>query len=174
MANVGGMARDYGPMTTIHHLDCGLLETGLGRACCHCLGVMADDRVVLVDTGIGLLDCADPSGRLGQELIDAAGFRFDEARTAVRQLEAIGIDRSRVTDVILTHADPDHTGGLADFPHARVHVSSEVLAAVSAGEARYRHSHFEHNPTWIEHAASGDEWYGLPVRQVLPDMGISV
>lgn len=153
-------------MLSILHLDCGLLETAHGRACCHCLALVEAGRVALVDAGIGLLDCRRPDDRLGRELIDAAGFRFDESRTAIRRLEERGFLPDQVEDVVLTHADPDHTGGLADFPHATVHVSSEERAALAAGEARYQASHFDHAPRWMEHAPTGDSWQGLPARRV--------
>ena len=34
-------------------------------------------------------------------------------------------------DIVLTHGDPDHAGGLADFPTAAVHLSAEEHAAVA-------------------------------------------
>lgn len=79
--------------------------------------------MALIDTGIGLQDCADPVGRLGQELIDLAGFRFDESQTAVRQIERLGLNPAEVRHSVLTHCDPDHVGGLADFPEAEVHAN---------------------------------------------------
>jgi glyoxylase-like metal-dependent hydrolase (beta-lactamase superfamily II) len=52
-----------------------------------------------------------------------AGFLFHEEDTTVRQVEKLGFRTKDVTHVVLTHCDPDHAGGLADFPHADVHVA---------------------------------------------------
>ena len=153
-------------MARLVHLDCGLIESPAGPACCHCVAAVEGGRAALVDCGIGLLDCADPEGRLGRELIDVVGFRCDADRTALRRLERLGVRAGGVEDVVLTHADPDHTGGLADFPGARVHVSAEELGAGRAGGARYVGAHFAHGPRWVEHASAGAEWFGLAARRL--------
>jgi glyoxylase-like metal-dependent hydrolase (beta-lactamase superfamily II) len=49
------------------------------------------------------------------------------ARALARQLRRLQIDPARVTDVFITHADPDHTGGLDALPNARVHLGREEL-----------------------------------------------
>jgi glyoxylase-like metal-dependent hydrolase (beta-lactamase superfamily II) len=156
------------PMPHALHLNAGLLDSPLGPAACHCIVLMHhNDHVALIDTGIGLLDCRDPDRRLGRELIDAAGFRFDQARTARRQLEQHRIDPDRVTDILLTHADPDHTGGLADFPGAAVHIAAEEHAALTAGRSpRYRTTHIEHQPRWSIHHPNSDRWHDLTARPV--------
>ncbi|MEM1330782.1 MAG: MBL fold metallo-hydrolase [Planctomycetota bacterium] len=152
--------------TEVHHLDCGRLESPLGPACCHCLAIVSGHCVALVDSGIGLLDCADPEARLGRELIDLAGFRFDPELAAVRLLASRGISPERVTDIVLTHADPDHTGGLADFPGATVHLAAEELEAVRSGAPRYVAAHFEHSPRWQANTPSNTELFDVPVRPV--------
>jgi glyoxylase-like metal-dependent hydrolase (beta-lactamase superfamily II) len=154
-------------LTIVHHLNCGTLHAPPNpKGSCHCLLLQDGDRLALVDTGIGLLDVQRPLERIGQALIDAAGFQFDEAETAVRRVEALGLRPGDVTDVVVTHADPDHTGGLADFPDARVHVAGEELASVERGHARYVPAHFAHRPKWVRHAASARQWFGLEARPV--------
>ena len=99
---------------------------------CHCLLLQDQERLALVDTGIGLLDVQNPLERLGQPLIDMAGFQFHESDTAVRRIEALGLSPADVRHVVLTHGDPDHAGGLADFPDAQVHLSQEEHAHVTS------------------------------------------
>ncbi|MBA4062135.1 MAG: MBL fold hydrolase [Isosphaera sp.] len=156
-------------MTTVHHINCGFIQVPGGpKAVCHCL-LLEDARgLALVDAGIGLLDCRDPDGRVGRPLIDLVGFQFDEADTAARQVERLGFRPADVTDIVLTHADPDHAGGLADFPAARVHVSAEERAAVAAGNPRYLPVQFAHGPDWRPHPAgpADRDWFGLPARPV--------
>lgn len=155
-------------MTTIHHINAGTLQAPGGPlAVCHCLLLEDPAGLALVDAGIGLADCADPAGRIDQRIIDIGGFRFDPADTAVRRVEALGFRTRDVTDILLTHADPDHAGGLAEFPHARVHLSAEELAAVGVGHLRYQVPQFAHGPRWVTHGAAGArDWFGLPARPV--------
>ncbi|MBX9628539.1 MAG: MBL fold metallo-hydrolase [Gemmataceae bacterium] len=154
-------------MTTIHHINAGTLQAPGGPvAVCHCLLLEDPAGLALVDAGIGLLDCRDPAGRIDQQIIDIGGFRFDPADTAVRSVEALGFRPGDVTDVLLTHADPDHAGGLADFPHARVHLSAEELAAVGVGHLRYQPAQFAHGPNWQPRPPATRDWFGLPARPV--------
>lgn len=160
-------------MTTIHHINCGWLHLPPGpRACCHVLLLEGPGGLALIDAGIGLLDGLRPLERVGQELIDLAGFQFHEGQTAVRQIERLGLRPADVTDIVLTHGDPDHAGGLSDFPHARVHVSEEELASIRRGSFRYVPAQYEHAPRWEPHAASARRWFGLEARPV--DLGAGV
>lgn len=156
-------------VTKIHHLNCGVLHVPPGpRASCHCLLIEGGEGLALVDTGIGWHDVARPLERIGQSLIDMAGFQFHEDLTAIRQVERLGFCASDVSDIVLTHGDPDHTGGLADFPTARVHIAVEEHDQVIAGAPRYVAAHFDHRPRWVTHAPSSREcdWYGLSARRV--------
>ena len=79
------------------------------------------DRLVLIDTGAG--------GRMGTQ------------NKLVASLRAAGVDPTRVTDVLISHAHGDHVGGLvgADgsltFPRAVVHVSAPEWESMKAGAA---------------------------------------
>ncbi len=152
-------------MTPAHHLNCGILHAPPNpQAACHCLLIEHHGRLTLIDTGIGLQDIARPFERIGQPAIDAAGFQFHERLTAARQIEQMGFRIAYVTDIVLTHADPDHAGGLSDFPSAAVHISSEELAALHAGHGRYSTTQFEHQPRWVPHATSHKRWFGVEAR----------
>ncbi len=149
----------------VHHLNCGLLHAPPNpAAACHCLLLDCDDRLILVDTGIGLQDIARPLERIGQPAIDAAGFLFREPLTAVRQIERLGYRVEDVSDIVLTHGDPDHAGGLADFPAAAVHVSAEEYTRLTGGHKRYSPAQFAHLPRWVVHPASSQRWFGLESR----------
>lgn len=165
----------------VHHLDCGTmipLLAGRGlpeRLVAHCLLLERAGGLVLVDTGFGSADVADPRGRLGPGFARIAGARLDPAQTALAQVRALGHDPRDVTDVVLTHLDLDHAGGLSDFPRARVHVRADELAAARSrrtpGERnRYRTAQWDHRPTWVEHRADGgDDWFGFTAVPVLGD-----
>lgn len=149
----------------------GLLETT--RMVAHCLLIEAGDSLVLVDTGLGTGDAADP-GRLGQPFRALVRPVTDVAETAVRQVEAMGLDPADVTDVVMTHLDLDHAGGLGDFPRARVHVFAQELAAALSPSLRegprYVPAQWAHSPDWVEHSSGGDTWFGFESLRVLPDV----
>lgn len=152
----------------VYHLNCGILHAPPNpQAACHCLLIECDGRLTLIDTGIGLQDIARPQERIGQPAIDAAGFQFHESLTAVRQIEQLGFQTSDVTDIVLTHADPDHAGGLADFPAATVHLSAEEFARLESGHWRYSPIQFDHQPRWATNAQSAEHWFSLESRQIL-------
>jgi glyoxylase-like metal-dependent hydrolase (beta-lactamase superfamily II) len=158
----------------VHHLNCGSLRFPGAPLVCHVLLLESPAGLVLVDTGFGLADIADPR-RLGpvRRLIRPA---LDPAETALRQVEALGFTANDVQHVVLTHFDLDHIGGLADFPAAAVHVTAvEARAAVHAPSwqerRRYQAAQWSHGPRLVEWPADGDTWNGFTaVREILPDV----
>ena len=161
----------------IHHLNCASmcprgsrLFTGEGgllerhRMVAHCLLIEAGERLVLVDTGLGSGDVADPK-RLGPFFNHVVQPEARQVETAISQIRALGLDPADVADVVCTHLDVDHAGGLPDFPEARVHVfrpEREAALRPSLRErARYVTDHFAHGPNWAAHDVAGEEWEGF-------------
>jgi glyoxylase-like metal-dependent hydrolase (beta-lactamase superfamily II) len=154
-------------MTEVYHLNCVKIVSPINdNVCGHCLLIKENDKLVLIDTGIGLLDTLDPIGRIGQELVNLVGYRFDEGQTAVRQIENLGLDPKNVTDCVISHLDNDHIGGLADFPEAIVHVGSEEFENFNSGNPRYLKTPLEHNPRIITYKKLGLNWFGFEARKV--------
>ncbi len=154
-------------MTTIHHINCGtLLVPNFPTVVCHCLLLEDETGLALIDSGIGLLDVQDPVGRLGQQLIDLAGFQFNEYDTAVRRIEDLGFSADDARHIVMTHCDPDHAGGLADFPNAQIHVAREELTHALSGHWRYIPRQFQHNPRWQTYEPVERRWFGLEARPV--------
>ncbi|MDH6125848.1 MBL fold metallo-hydrolase [Kitasatospora sp. GP82] len=173
---------------TIHHLDCAGMCTVGGRALlghgglltsrivAHCLLIETGGGLVLVDTGLGTEDVADPR-RLGPALRASIRPQLSLARTALHQVRALGHNPSDVRHIVLTHLDLDHAGGLGDFPDAQVHVFADELRAATARatrreRTRYRPAQWSHNPRWVEHETAGDAWFGFaaarPVAESVP------
>lgn len=145
----------------------------------HCLLIESSDGLVLVDSGFGMADIADPLGRLGR--LASLGLRpkLDPAQTALRQVERLGFSASDVRHIVVTHMDFDHVGGLSDFPRARVHVNATEFAAATArateGERmRYHDVQWAHGPDWAEHATQGELWFGFeavrPIEGLDPEV----
>jgi glyoxylase-like metal-dependent hydrolase (beta-lactamase superfamily II) len=149
----------------IHHLNAGSMRPiGVPDGfVCHVLLIETDTGLVLVDTGLGLRDIADIGPRFGPSRF-LMGLALEEAETAIRQVAALGFDPKDVRDIILTHFDADHTGGLADFPWANVHLTSQEHDAVlhpksQLEKSRYLASQRDHNPILVPHTLSpGDKW----------------
>ena len=151
----------------VHHLNCGTMRPPLTpELVCHVLLVEGPTGLVLVDSGFGLEDVRDPAGRLGssRRLVRPV---LDPGETALRQVEGLGFSPHDVKAIVLTHFDSDHVGGLADFPRATVHVTSNELGAALTPRTRterhrYRPAQRAHAPTIIEHSpAAGDSWRGF-------------
>lgn len=158
-------------MKKIHHLNCLKIVSPINdNVCGHCLLINDNNKLVLIDTGIGLLDTQNPTERIGQQLIDMVGYRFEENLTAVRQIEKLGLNPRNVTDCIISHLDNDHIGGLADFPKATVHVSIEELDNFNSNNIRYLKLPFAHNPAVKTYGKSDFDWFGFEARKISLDI----
>lgn len=154
-------------MTELHHLNCVKIVSPVNENVCgHCLVLKENDKLILIDTGIGLLDIQHPTERIGQQLIDMVGYRFNENQTMIKQIENLGLNPSQVTDCIISHLDNDHIGGLADFPTATVHIGSEEFENYNSGNLRYLKTPLSHNPTIKTYSKSDSTWFGFEARKV--------
>lgn len=166
--------------TAVHHVNCASMaplpsfggRVVPARMVAHCLIVETADRLVLVDSGFGTADLE--SQRMGRAFITAMRPALDPAETAASHVRALGHDPDDVTDIVLTHLDLDHAGGIGDFPGARVHVFADELAAALAPatineKQRYIAAQWAHGPQWVEHRVDGDDWFGFTSVRALGD-----
>lgn len=164
----------------VHHLDCGSMlpvgsrlilsdeqrSAGLNNLVCHVLLVETEMGLVLVDSGMGMVDVEHPKKRLGSIFVSMMRPQLLAAQTALRQVEALGFRPADVRHIVLTHLDLDHAGGIADFPQARIHVLASEHTAAMAGATlmeknRYRSSQWQHGPEWALHTPQGEAWFGF-------------
>ncbi|MCA9673902.1 MAG: MBL fold metallo-hydrolase, partial [Myxococcales bacterium] len=169
----------------IHHLDCGTMCPRAGKLVggaswlapgtlvCHVLVIeTARDGLVLVDTGFGTRDVADPT-RVPAAFRALTRPVLDPAQCAAAQLPRLGYAVEDVRHVVVTHLDLDHAGGLGDFPAATVHVHRDEHAAALhpgtlAERARYLQRQWGHAPRWATYAPrDGERWQGLPAVREL-------
>lgn len=157
----------------IHHLNCATFRPlAAPPMVAHCLLVERPEGLLLVDTALGTDDLADPK-RLGQPFRAITRPALDPGETAIAQIRALGLDPIDVTDIVLTHMDLDHVGGIGDFPQARIHVyEAELEAALrprGKERGRYVSAQWEHAPDWVRHRAVGEEWFGFSSVTALGD-----
>jgi glyoxylase-like metal-dependent hydrolase (beta-lactamase superfamily II) len=133
--------------------------------------IESGSRLVLVDTGLGLLDLQNPK-RLGL-IAPLLNVQVDRSLSAYDHVKKLGYSPSDVTDLVLTHLDLDHAGGIPDFKHATVHVSELELAAAKSRKTfrfreRYRTHHVEGDVKWKTFKTNtGERWRGFEQVQSL-------
>jgi glyoxylase-like metal-dependent hydrolase (beta-lactamase superfamily II) len=105
---------------------------------------------------------------------------LDRAETALAKVRALGFDPRDVEDIVVTHLDFDHAGGLDDFPGATVHVlydeaEDAARQATWLDRQRFRPQQWASVDRWrayeIRH---GEPWFGFDavreLRGVPPDI----
>ena len=122
------------------------------RLVCHCLLIEGADGLVLIDTGFGLDDVRRPR-QLGLVFSTLVRPRLNASETAISQIRELGLDPHDVRNIITTHLDLDHAGGLPDFPDADVHLLGRELDAAL-------------KPSWRDKPR-----YDIPGSLWLPDTG---
>lgn|SRR5690554_4836358 len=169
----------------VHFLNCvstcplgGLLMDGeskrlRGRLTCTSLLVERPQGLILIDTGFGTRDVVEPRSRLSPFFLGLLRPELREEMTALRQVEALGFARDDVRDIVLTHLDFDHAGGLDDFPEARVHLMRKERDAALTQDTwldrqRYRPQQWSRRDKWIPYTAGeGEPWFDFDaVRQL--------
>jgi glyoxylase-like metal-dependent hydrolase (beta-lactamase superfamily II) len=165
----------------IHHLNCistcplgGRLMDGRagsilqrGLLTCHCLLVETATGLVLVDTGFGTRDVADPGSRLSRFFLFLVRPEFRVELTAIRQIERMGFHPGDVRHIVMTHLDFDHAGGLDDFPAAEVHLLAEEaedaqLQRTWLDRARFRPQQWSTIDRWRPvRPEGGARWFGF-------------
>jgi glyoxylase-like metal-dependent hydrolase (beta-lactamase superfamily II) len=143
----------------VHHLNCGTMHMPTAPMFCHVLLIETDNGLVLVDSGFGTDDCADPT-RVGptRHMVSAILSREE---TVAHQIERLGFRRDDVRHIIITHLDLDNAGGISDFPAARIHLTAaEALGAIRAPsrreKIRYRSAQWARGPNIVEHHPHGE------------------
>ncbi len=138
---------------------------GTTRLVCHCLVIETHDGLVLVETGFGTADVADPRTRVPASFRAYARPRLSPEEPVIAQLPRLGLSPFDVRHIVLTHLDLDHAGGLGDFPGAQVHVSRAELDAATRQERGLRYGYtpaqWRHGPRWAPHETSGERWFGF-------------
>src|ERR1700712_1842451 len=165
----------------IHHLNCictcplfGRLFDGpptslvqRGHLSCHCLLIETEQGLVLVDTGFGLRDVANPHSRLSSFFLGLVKPEFREQMTAVRQIERLGFKANDVRHIVMSHLDFDHAGGIDDFPLATVHMMATERDHALARKTwldrqRFRSEKWSTQSMWrVYECDGGDKWLGF-------------
>ncbi len=154
---LGGKLMDEGPESVLER----------GHLTSHCQLVETNSGLVLIDTGFGLQEVADPHSRISEFFLGMLKPDFREEMTAIRQIERLGYDPRDVQHIILTHLDFDHAGGLDDFPWAKVHMLQEERDSALQQKTwldrqRYRPQQWSTQKNWkVYRPGEGENWFGF-------------
>lgn len=143
-----------------------LAHTATKRMPCHCVIFRVGEQVILLDTGFGTREMREPNQLLGDDVLFRLAPVIDLRLTALEQLKSRGIRPEQVTDIILTHLDNDHAGGVRDFPDAAVHVSAEELDSFDGTRPRgpYKPYQLPHRTKFKTYGPSELRWFDLEAR----------
>lgn len=159
----------------IHHINCAhlcphglkFLTKGQGPLVCHCLLIESDRRLILIDSGFCELDIRNTVSRLGlAALLTRPQMNVD--LLAKNQIKALGFSKDDVTDIVLTHLDLDHAGGILDFPNAKAHIfGPEYESAFHPGfnlilRQRYKSHLLSEHRNWVIHEKTNSKWQQRP------------
>lgn len=145
-----------------------ILHTATQKMPCHCVIFQIGERVILLDTGFGTRDLLEPNRLFTDDTLWKIFPLIDQRLTAYERLKSRGIRREQVTDIILTHMDLDHVGGLYDFPNATVHVSAEELESFDSPRPRGSYKPFQVSrlTKFKTYAQTGEQWFDLEARSL--------
>ena len=138
----------------------------------HCVIFQIGERVILLDSGFGTREMLEPNRLLGDDVLWRLSPLIDLRLTAIERLKARGIRPEQVTDIILTHMDNDHAGGVHDFPDATVHVSKEEMESYDSIQPRgpYKPYQISHRTKFKTYARTDERWFDLEARSLqLPE-----
>ena len=135
------------------HWECGTLD----------LLIETEQGLVLVDTGLGTDDYVHDSGILKVFKV-VTRMPLDPQEASIRQVARLGYRPEDVRHIVLTHMHFDHCGGLADFPHAKVHIYRREYEAFldrprQFADLAYVRRHIAHGPDWVFYQDTGENWY---------------
>lgn len=120
--------------------------------------VRNSERTIVVDTGF---DHAE--GHARGRIVD---------RLPREGLAILGVDASKVSDVIVTHLHYDHAGSLGDFEHAQFHLQETEMAYATGccmGYEALRHPYsVEHVCQMVKNVYAGKVVFADGDRQVAP------
>jgi glyoxylase-like metal-dependent hydrolase (beta-lactamase superfamily II) len=157
--------RTYGlfPFSTIPLNNTGKwFRKGLGVI--HCPIIDTGDGLILIDTGYGTQDYTNPT-KIVHYFNRLIGLVNDIEETTLHQIIALGYEPGDVKHIFFTHMHLDHTGGIPDFPNAKVHVFEKEYQFSMTGKGlegmAYIQAHWAHGPDWEVHKLQGDQWLGL-------------
>jgi glyoxylase-like metal-dependent hydrolase (beta-lactamase superfamily II) len=157
---------------SIEHTTFGLMgpivHTATHTMPCHCVIFQIGERFILLDSGFGTREMPEPNSLLGDDALFKLGHLIDPRFTAYERLKSRGIRAEQVTDIILTHMDNDHVGGVHDFPDAIVHISSEELKAYDSARPRgpYKPYQISHDTKFKTYERTDERWFDLEVRSL--------
>jgi len=127
--------------------------------------IESEQGLILVDTGLGTEVYANPSPftRVFRVITD---MPFDAHEAAIYQIRQLGYKAEELRHIVLTHMHFDHISGLADFPHAKVHLARREYDAFTGKRKSFFDSAYDkkynaHKPNFQLYDEIGEKFFNF-------------
>lgn len=173
----------------VHHLNCGTYCTRAvpfvleaAKLCTRCLLIETGDGLIAVDSGYGEADLQNEG--LKTDLTQKLFAEFPKPHETLKNhVVRLGFRLEDVRHIVLTHLDPDHAGGLKDFPAAQVHLYAlEYYKGLQLRDTnpiwgyRLRGIDWTQAKKWHLYDADGELWNGLecirPLKNIKAELAL--
>jgi len=125
--------------------------------------IETEQGLVLVDAGLGNGEYETPSlfTKIFRVITE---MPFDPGETALYQIQQLGYRPEDLKHIVMTHMHFDHLSGIADFPHANIHLFRDEYDAFlgkrkSFYDLAYVSEHIAHLPKFILHDFIDERWF---------------
>jgi len=132
--------------------------------------VETEQGLVLVDTGLGMAEyeIPRPFTRFFQVITE---MPMGVNETALNQITALGYQPEDLKHIVITHMHFDHISGLADFPHAQVHLSQKEHDAFMGKrkifyDLAYDRAYIAHQPDFHLYEERGETWFDFDAMRL--------
>jgi glyoxylase-like metal-dependent hydrolase (beta-lactamase superfamily II) len=96
---------------------------------------------------------------------------FDSQEAAIKQIQRLGYRPEDLMHIILTHMHLDHSGGLPDFPLAKVHVYKKeydvFINRKGFLSAAYIKRNIAHQPDFILYEDTNEKWFDFDAIRLI-------
>jgi glyoxylase-like metal-dependent hydrolase (beta-lactamase superfamily II) len=141
--------------------------------------IECDSKLILLDTGIGKNQLAPQEKNIRYFFSEIlSGIKKNPDQLAVSQIKKLGFSPSDITDVVVTHLDHDHVGGLVDFPQAQCHLYGTEIEDANfprsfIDKKRFIKDLWNQHRNFYRYVPEGEDFFGFkmtPLKGIKEDI----
>jgi glyoxylase-like metal-dependent hydrolase (beta-lactamase superfamily II) len=141
--------------------------------------IETDNKLVLIDTGVGKNQLAPQEKNIQYYFSEIlSGIKKNPDQLATAQIRKLGLSPSDVTDVVVSHLDHDHVGGLVDFPQAHCHLYGSEIEDANfprsfIDKKRFMKDLWNQHRNFYRYLPEGEDFFGFkmtPLKGIKDDI----